>query len=181
MEESNVYKKTTLCCCELVHQINTIATNCGGSWLFMRTIPTSLNLGKISLCRSTQPNPNLRDSFPTHITYPSQGWLPLSPPEKDLIHLPLPGRTIIRNKEGFQETWVGLPSGQVQWTNSTVLMPAVFWSASGRKWKRDGQTGTCNLRTPLLRQVTVAHHKGNVALGRSPQHEKDAHRSYKNT
>lgn len=70
-------------------------------------------------------------------------------------------------KQGrFSGDLVGLPSGRVQWMKSTVPMPAVFWSASRRKWNREGQTRTCNLEKDHCGTTHGKHGLGKVPTAR---------------
>lgn len=107
------------------------------------TFSFPITRGKIFLCMSTTLRWRLEQGIPIQMfraMYLREG---STPPRRTASPESTQGRpdllsasrrnAAIRSKQGFQDTWVGLPHGEIQWLKSTVLISVTFWSTERRK------------------------------------------------
>lgn len=108
---------------------------------FLReTFPFPITRGKIFLCMCTTLRRRLEQGIPIRMfraMYLREEGLPPTESTQGRPARPSASRrkAAITSKEGFQDTWVGLPHGKIQWLKSAVLISVIFWSAERRKEK----------------------------------------------
>lgn len=89
------------------------------------------------------PNPNAesheceKEKISCSSTHPRKGWLPLRPPEKDLMLLPFPGRENYYKKKGRFTGYLGRTP---RW--ESLMNEINSLNVCRRKCKREGQTET---------------------------------------